>query len=704
MAGAWVDTITTRLEELDERTQRIENKLDALLALFKVPVGAAVVSSTTPATQTTTRSAPNPEPSLHMSPETFTSLGRKALSTSHTITQAQANQKSAPQEDPYIYEALNAAKSEIRLLALHPSSKDADSIVCELRKVELEQEQGQITARSADRFKSLTPKAVLDRLGPRHQALSYTWGSSDKTGCIILNGHRFPVTKNLEAALRQLRQIDANTVPRTRWWIDAICINQEDVLERNSQVSLMRRIYKRAKGVSIWLGEEADDSSFALDTVMKIMNPPKKGPGEATSQPSTLSANEKLRCWKALWALYQRPWFERVWVRQEIALTKFPTLYCGASSCHLHTLIGATTQLDYVYNQMGYRPLPPIKSALSDPPYAKLSSLSDLHKELHGGSKYAHLKDLLTQTRSCQASDLRDKIYSVLGMTDPDVYHLQPDYRTSHTEVFISATRCIIEASKRLDILSFCQSSEPGKLPSWVPNYAEPWQRRPFNIKTNLGYHKPSELDAGFSFEGKTLRLNGDFIDSIKHICQHHVHADDIDDEDQLNTLLARWKNFVKTQEKLIADHFGVEHRYLIELSDQRSEGSWLSFLSIGESTGGGFSYSPEGKLLPPEPRPVHYDVKHLRNLLVPDEFTEEQKPLARLYECLKRYGIGRRLCLSDSGVIGLVPAAAKVGDKLIILHGASFPYVLRSRGGDFYSLVGEACALELCFFWALSC
>jgi hypothetical protein len=79
---------------------------------------------------------------------------------------------------------------------------------------------------------------------------------------VIIDGHRFPVTENLQSALQTFRNLEdpavksSSNVIRSFWWIDAICINQEDVLERNQQVNLMTRIYKKAVGVHIWLGSK----------------------------------------------------------------------------------------------------------------------------------------------------------------------------------------------------------------------------------------------------------------------------------------------------------------------------------------------------------------------------------------------------------------------------------------------------------------
>jgi hypothetical protein len=96
---------------------------------------------------------------------------------------------------------------------------------------------------------------------PAYEALSYTWGSDLEFGnCLTLNGTPKPLHENLEAALRRLRH---STYTRPLW-VDAICINQSDIAEREQQIRIMRQIYLQANQVCVWLGENSDGSSLAM--------------------------------------------------------------------------------------------------------------------------------------------------------------------------------------------------------------------------------------------------------------------------------------------------------------------------------------------------------------------------------------------------------------------------------------------------------
>ena len=134
---------------------------------------------------------------------------------------------------PYSLLPLNQLQREIRLLRLHPGHQH-NRLRAELRVVSLHNP-------------------------PSYEALSYTWGksTSDPQPVIYINDNvSLPLTDNLHNALKRLRRRFRTRV----LWIDALCINQEDLAERASQVSFMGETYKSARGVCVWLGDTSDIS------------------------------------------------------------------------------------------------------------------------------------------------------------------------------------------------------------------------------------------------------------------------------------------------------------------------------------------------------------------------------------------------------------------------------------------------------------
>jgi Heterokaryon incompatibility protein (HET) len=170
--------------------------------------------------------------------------------------------------------------------------------------------------------------SLVFRKNEEYEALSYVWSqessSNDLTSPPMIKIRtesgtaRFVVSSNLLAALKELR----HEHKRRRFWVDAICINQNDPAEKSAQVPLMAEIYSAATNVIVWLGEDTHESPIALALMQKIRY--LKNFDQFVEKHTTCEE------WEALTDLMRRPWFSRRWVVQEIALAKEATLHCGA--------------------------------------------------------------------------------------------------------------------------------------------------------------------------------------------------------------------------------------------------------------------------------------------------------------------------------------------------------------------------------------
>lgn len=145
---------------------------------------------------------------------------------------------------------------------------------------------------------------------PRYAALSYVWGNaSAKKKAILISDNIFHITENCYAALWHLRYL----LGQYSIWIDAICINQDDELEKLTQISLMEIIYKQADQVYAWLGPH---DSFAADSVHLLANAAFRtqfdrtqvDPSSNRSAPSSM----RLMAWRVAFNLY----FERLRPRE----------------------------------------------------------------------------------------------------------------------------------------------------------------------------------------------------------------------------------------------------------------------------------------------------------------------------------------------------------------------------------------------------
>ncbi|SPQ21408.1 6e4a2e03-3f34-4a88-b893-88585cdd9405 [Thermothielavioides terrestris] len=161
-----------------------------------------------------------------------------------------------------------------------------------------------------------------------YTALSYVWGPPNFEATIECDGQALPITRSLETVLRRFRLPDCSGF----MWVDQICINQNDLREKERQIPLMASIYRHALNTIIWLGEGNAESDAAMDLLRKHGDPRKMILTE--SDPNEFKRvlpppDDKI--WSHVWDLLSRPWFTRVWVIQEFVLSQDPWLVCGAS-------------------------------------------------------------------------------------------------------------------------------------------------------------------------------------------------------------------------------------------------------------------------------------------------------------------------------------------------------------------------------------
>lgn len=279
-----------------------------------------------------------------------------------------------------------------------------------------------------------------------------------------------PVTRNLASALQYLRLEDK---PRV-FWIDAICVNQEDLQERSHQVQRMANIYKNAISVVVWLGPECSQSGLAMKLLkgLSLMR-------EVNWKDYTWKAisNDTTRQWwddttldppfedhecLAILALLNRSWFERLWIWQEIQLADATTaiVQCGNDTIlWLHFKAGAFA--------LFRKPKPPGRL------FFRLRDKAQQVFRLGRNTFPQQLYELASQTSNANCSDDRDRIYSFLSIASD--YHGQLkiviDYTKSTGQVYQDAALAILCHSQNSDILTHCQVPDTERnMPSWVPD------------------------------------------------------------------------------------------------------------------------------------------------------------------------------------------------------------------------------------------
>lgn len=308
---------------------------------------------------------------------------------------------SQPQK-AFIYQPLdpdpNAAS--VRLVLIEPSMSYEDPLSCRLIHVKFAEK-------------------------PRYKALSYVWGDEVVKVKMLLDGAEFYVGQNLGDALHYLRR-SGNQTP---FWIDAICINQQDVEERNRQLAMMKWIYFRAQTVVIWLGKKY--SRYQLPTKIEIGKevadqdePQKSGTAPDTTTETEgsreISGVNQDRAVKAsneeremVKELCLDGYWDRLWIIQEIGRAHQKEVCFGNMAMDWNAFI----TMAKLHNSSCEGPL----------------RLDRLLQEKYTGSHA--LRKLLRDHRKALCKEPRDKIYGLVGLA-ADAIEFPMDYRKSLLEVW----------------------------------------------------------------------------------------------------------------------------------------------------------------------------------------------------------------------------------------------------------------------------
>ncbi|KAF2112703.1 heterokaryon incompatibility protein-domain-containing protein, partial [Lophiotrema nucula] len=159
-------------------------------------------------------------------------------------------------------------------------------------------------------------------------ALSYVWGKPTEQRYIYMNGRPHQIMPSLYEALQHIR-----TSTETLFiWADALCINQQDVEERNSQVAMMAQIYSMAKEVLVWLGVADYDTMFTGASGMDVDRLFDRLNGRNTNN---IWYHVMRKHEDSLRNVCNRDYWSRAWTIQEFALAKSIVLFCGNNRMNL---------------------------------------------------------------------------------------------------------------------------------------------------------------------------------------------------------------------------------------------------------------------------------------------------------------------------------------------------------------------------------
>lgn len=264
---------------------------------------------------------------------------------------------------------------------------------------------------------------------PPYIALSYAWGSPDDLMDIFLDTRPLCIRQNLAQGLRALCNFESHMINQnpptiqgganSPIWADALCIDQNNVMERGHQVNLMRDIYTSAKSVVVWLGPETNDSNTALNYICETFDRKKRAS-------TILRRKRPAPLWDStvetsVIDILDRPYWRRLWVVQEILLARKIHILCGSRDIEWDTL-GSFVDwaLEVNLSQGSGDP----KRRLDQTPGLRM--VANKTRQLgHPQEKYyskdgssLHLSRMIARYGDQECTDARDRIFGLLGLVD----------------------------------------------------------------------------------------------------------------------------------------------------------------------------------------------------------------------------------------------------------------------------------------------
>ena len=287
---------------------------------------------------------------------------------------------------------------------------------------------------------------------PAYVAISYTWGSSLLEATVHIEDRIKFVRRNCYDALKQIRE-HTESLGIEYVWIDSLCINQDDIGEKNAQVQLMGSIFARAHYVCACIGPEADESALVMETLATLKPELEAHLGSILSM-----APEDAELWlfsridehtfedveKARMLIAKREFWERLWILPELFISHKPLLLCGSHLVEWSVLDRYMLLMAHIRKKRGSKPEK--DSGLLKVWRAKRTTSSRITR--------SELLHLVTGFREWKCFDCRDRLYAFLHMVDwpSKAVMLTPDYNKSRLQVALDFIRWMcVEDDPRID-------------------------------------------------------------------------------------------------------------------------------------------------------------------------------------------------------------------------------------------------------------
>ncbi|KAK4971768.1 hypothetical protein LTR42_007496 [Elasticomyces elasticus] len=591
--------------------------------------------------------------------------------------------------EPYIYQSLSSAYEEIRLLTILPG-KRRRPIQGVLKHV-----------------------SVADDRRPDYYTVSYVWGNPERSASLIVQESRstarrraphdharsevalkrvglvhrptrwcLQVPASTEAALKRIRLDDrACTV-----FIDAACINQDDIIERSQQVAMMSSIYAGSMCNLVYLGE-LNNNYLAIRiwrTVMALSADAKRQTDGYRTLLATVTdtmtgqwkyAKYNLECEADLEAVHfvlECRWFRRLWALQEASLAPNNTALLGPLQFDLLGLLRAMVW--WCHHASG--------QSMSDEALAGLRCLKQCHNYVDheqgwAAGKPQYLAGLLWSATFFEKSEPRDGVYAVLGLlSTARPTALTPDYTKSLANILQTATRYAINPEGHLGSLRKLDHRlgdlQRGEIASWALRPDRQLDDKSFARELPYPFRACGNLETvstiDVNAESGVLRLTGyvvDVVESVTEICCPNIYREKV-------ALLA-W----------------IRAALGMYMSFPESAPNTTEKIAIALTTGGMLNRGWPKKEEDLEPLIITMD----RLWAAEGTSAEDEDFCAAIWKDIESYEWiyvrNRRSLITHGGAPGLGPKEMQSGDLVVVLRGSGVPFILRPTNSGQFQLVG---------------
>ncbi|KAI1394862.1 heterokaryon incompatibility protein-domain-containing protein [Hypoxylon fuscum] len=290
---------------------------------------------------------------------------------------------------------------------------------------------------------------------PQYTAVSYTWGTEDKSKFILLNDREFRVRPNLWQCLYHLGRASRDA-PWNYLWVDAICIDQGSFKDKNLQVFVMDQTYTAALCVSVWLGLPPPEQSNL------------QSPSDGDSILLVTAQRNPFDSPNCLAKLANHSYWSRRWIVQEFLLGRTVWIHCGdfwIDSQHFHFILREKVGTESIVNSilpsssgfwknLTYKTNPWLRGiSFEHVPAAAILVSREWDETRYFRHSLYHLIKEHYRTSNC--SDVRDKVFALLSL----VHHLErqllddffPDYSMAEDHVrIITVAHCMQNTVTRM--------------------------------------------------------------------------------------------------------------------------------------------------------------------------------------------------------------------------------------------------------------